>query len=157
MTADQYPYTSGSTVLTAVIQNNALNEQGAQGGIGRVAPTDILLASAPRHPEYEGKTLQDLCEQFGLPAEAAAQRVLDEEGRGVVVVLEMMDEADVSTVMRHATTLVVFDPATIMDTGTYADPRQYPAGMRHVFVNGVPVMRDGRHTGARPGRALRRA
>ena len=225
VTADQYPYTSGSTVLTAVIQNNALNEQGAQGGIGRVAPKDILLASAPRHPEYEGKTLQDLCEQFGLPAEAAAQRVLDEEGRGVVVVLETMDEADVRTVMRHRTTmigsdgvpaagakphprlygtfprvlgryaraegllplaeavyrmtgfpatkfrlpergfvragfyadLVVFDPATIMDTGTYADPRQYPAGMRHVFVNGVPVMRDGRHSGARPGRALRRA
>jgi N-acyl-D-amino-acid deacylase len=52
--------------------------------------------------------------------------------------------------------LVVFDPATIMDTGTYADPRQYPTGVHHVFVNGTAVVREGQHTGARPGRALRR-
>jgi len=53
--------------------------------------------------------------------------------------------------------LVVFDPATILDTGTYDDPRQYPTGIHQVFVNGVQVMRDGRHTGARPGRGLRRS
>jgi N-acyl-D-amino-acid deacylase len=52
--------------------------------------------------------------------------------------------------------LVLFDPATIIDTATYAAPRQYPRGIRHVFVNGIQVVRDGQHTGARPGRALRR-
>ena len=52
--------------------------------------------------------------------------------------------------------LVLFDPRTILDTGTYADPRQYPKGIHHVFVNGVQVVQNGQHTGARPGRALRR-
>jgi N-acyl-D-amino-acid deacylase len=53
--------------------------------------------------------------------------------------------------------LVVFDPARILDVGTYEDPNHPPAGIHHVFVNGVSVVRDGAHTGARPGRALRRA
>lgn len=223
-TADQYPYTSGSTVLFAIIQNNALNEKGAQGGVGHVEPKNILFASTPHHPEHEGKTLQDLSEQFGLPAEAAALRVLEQEGLGAVVIVEIMDERDVRTVLRHPTTmigsdgipgaganphprlygtfprvlgryartegllsleeavyrmtgfparkfrlrdrgfvragyyadLVPFDPATIIDTATYAAPRRYPAGIRHVIVNGSHVVRDGQHTKARPGRTLRR-
>jgi N-acyl-D-aspartate/D-glutamate deacylase len=223
-TADQYPYTAGSTVLHAIVQNYAFSEQGEHGGIGRVEPKNVLFASTPRHPAYEGKTLQDLCDQFGLSAEAAARRVLEEEGLGAVVIVEIMDEADVRTVLRHPTTmigsdgipaaganphprlygtfprvlgryaraegllsleeavhrmtgfpatkfqlrdrgfiraglyadLVLFDPQTVIDTGTYTDPRRYPVGIRHVFVNGVQVVRDGQHTGARPGRALRR-
>ena len=50
--------------------------------------------------------------------------------------------------------VVVFDPATIADRATFDQPHQYAVGMRHVLVNGVPVLRDGEHTGARPGRAL---
>jgi N-acyl-D-amino-acid deacylase len=57
----------------------------------------------------------------------------------------------------HFADLVLFDPARIADTATYSDPRRHPAGISHVFVNGVEVVRDGAHTGARPGRALRRA
>jgi N-acyl-D-aspartate/D-glutamate deacylase len=53
--------------------------------------------------------------------------------------------------------LVLFDPATIDDVATYDAPRRYPAGMSAVWVNGTCVMTDGVHTGARPGRALRRA
>jgi N-acyl-D-aspartate/D-glutamate deacylase len=52
--------------------------------------------------------------------------------------------------------LVVFDPARIRDTATYDDPRRFPDGIRAVFVNGVAVARDGAHTSARPGRAVRR-
>lgn len=51
--------------------------------------------------------------------------------------------------------LVVFDPATIADHATYESPRQYATGVRHVFVNGVAVLKDGEHTGATPGRALK--
>jgi N-acyl-D-amino-acid deacylase len=50
--------------------------------------------------------------------------------------------------------VVVFDPATIADHATFEKPHQYAVGMRHVLVNGVPVLRDGDHTGATPGRAL---
>ena len=50
--------------------------------------------------------------------------------------------------------VVVFDPATIADHATFEKPHQYAVGMKHVFVNGVQVIKDGEHTGAKPGRAL---
>jgi N-acyl-D-amino-acid deacylase len=224
-TADQYPYTAASTALIAVLQNDAFNERGRDGGLGRVNPEDVLIASAPKHPEYEGKTLRDLCETFGLEPEAAARRVVDEEGLSALAVVEVMDEQDVRTVMRHPSTmigsdgipaidgkphprlygtfprvlgryardqqilsmaeavhrmtgfpatkfriaergfvreglfadLVIFDPRTIRDTATFHDPHRFPAGIVHVFVNGVAVVRDGRHTAERPGKGLRRS
>ena len=51
--------------------------------------------------------------------------------------------------------LVVFDPATIADRATFAQPRQYAEGVRHVVVNGQLVVDGGRLTAARPGQALR--
>jgi N-acyl-D-amino-acid deacylase len=50
--------------------------------------------------------------------------------------------------------VVVFDPATIADRATFEKPHQYAVGMKQVFVNGVQVIKDGEHTGAKPGRAL---
>jgi N-acyl-D-amino-acid deacylase len=50
--------------------------------------------------------------------------------------------------------VVVFDPATIADKATYDNPHQYAVGVKHVFVNGVQVLKDGEHTGAKPGRAV---
>jgi N-acyl-D-amino-acid deacylase len=222
VTADQYPYTAGSTSLAAVVQNGAFRAD-SPGGIGRMSATDVLIASAPVHPEWEGLRLSDLAGRWGLADEEAARRVIAEEGEGCFVVIFTMDEADVRTVLAHPTTmigsdgvpagskphprlygcfprvlgryvreervidlpaaihrmtgmpaakfrladrglvragafadLVVFDPATIAETGTYEDPRRFPAGIRAVYVNGTPVARDGRHTGARPGRAVRR-
>jgi N-acyl-D-amino-acid deacylase len=55
-----------------------------------------------------------------------------------------------------AADIVVFDPRTIEDRGTPREPAQPPVGMTHVIVNGEVVLRDGRPTEARPGRALRR-
>jgi N-acyl-D-amino-acid deacylase len=50
--------------------------------------------------------------------------------------------------------VVVFDPVTIADRATFENPHQYAVGVRHVFVNGTQVIRNGEHTGAKPGRAL---
>jgi N-acyl-D-amino-acid deacylase len=50
--------------------------------------------------------------------------------------------------------LAIFYPTTIADTATYAKPQQYAVGMRHVFVNGVQVLKDGEHTGAKPGQVV---
>jgi N-acyl-D-amino-acid deacylase len=51
--------------------------------------------------------------------------------------------------------VVVFDPAKIQDHATFEKPHQYATGVLHVFVNGTQVLKDGEHTGARPGRVVR--
>ena len=50
--------------------------------------------------------------------------------------------------------ITVFDPGRIEDRATFTDPHQFPVGILHVVVNGVPVVRDGSLTGAKPGRVL---
>jgi N-acyl-D-amino-acid deacylase len=222
VTADQYPYTAGSTSLHAVVHNGAFRGDGS-GGLGQLGADEVLISSAPLHPEWEGQTLAALGATWGLGTEAAAQRVLAGEGEACFVVVFTMDEADVQTVLAHPTTmigsdgvptggkphprlygcfarvlghyvreervldlptaihrmtglpatkfqlrdrgmvragafadLVVFDPARIADVATYAEPRRFPPGIRAVYVNGVAVRRDAVHTGARPGRGLRR-
>ncbi|MBN1290813.1 MAG: D-aminoacylase [Candidatus Latescibacteria bacterium] len=51
--------------------------------------------------------------------------------------------------------LVVFDPDTVIDKATFADPHKYPEGIDHVIVNGVPVIQHGEHTGNLPGKILK--
>lgn len=51
--------------------------------------------------------------------------------------------------------IVVFDPATIADRATFENGHQYAIGVHHVVVNGVPVLRNGETTTARPGRVVR--
>lgn len=84
-------------------------------------------------------TLEDAVRKFtALPA---ARVGLDDRG-----VLKAGLYADIT----------IFDPNTVCDRATFVDPVQLSVGIRHVIVNGVPVVRNGAVTGARPGRALRR-
>ena len=53
--------------------------------------------------------------------------------------------------------ITVFDPKTIRDGSTYEDPHHFSEGVRHVVVNGRPVLQDGKMTGALPGRILRKS
>jgi N-acyl-D-amino-acid deacylase len=53
--------------------------------------------------------------------------------------------------------IAVFDPTTIRDHATFAEPHRYATGVHHVLVNGVPVLLNGEHTGATPGRFVRRS
>ncbi len=52
--------------------------------------------------------------------------------------------------------VTIFDPATVIDRSTYEKPFAYPDGLVHVIVNGVSVLENGKPTGAKPGRALRK-
>jgi N-acyl-D-amino-acid deacylase len=54
-----------------------------------------------------------------------------------------------------AADVVVFDPATIRETNSFEKPKSYATGVRYTIVNGVVVIDDGKHTGARPGRPLK--
>ncbi len=53
-----------------------------------------------------------------------------------------------------AADLVVFDPATVRETNSFEKPKSYPVGIPYTIVNGTVVIDGGKHTGARPGRAL---
>jgi N-acyl-D-amino-acid deacylase len=115
------------------------------------APEGVFLKSFP-HPRAYGNFARLLGKYVRdeklIPLEEAIRRLsglpatnlgLDKRGR-----LAEGYFADV----------VVFDPKTIADRATYASPHRYSVGMQHVFVNGVQVLKNGEHTGAKPGRAL---
>jgi len=117
-----------------------------------LAPEGVFLESNP-HPRAYGsfaRLLGRYVRDEGLiPLEEAVRRLTSFpaetfgiERRGV---LEPGAFADV----------VVFDPATIADHATFAEPHQYATGVSHVFVNGVHTLRDGEHTGAMAGRFVR--
>jgi dihydroorotase/N-acyl-D-amino-acid deacylase len=193
-------------------------------GLTSTEPETVQIASAPGHPEWEGKTLAVLAAESGEPAEDVARRIVDALGDAATAIFHTMSEDDVQAVLRHPTTmigsdglptldgtphprlygtfarvlgryardlgvltiaeavhrmtgfpakkfglvdrgvirpgafadLVLFDPARIADAGTYEDPHHPPAGIACVLVNGTVVVRDGTHSGARPGRVLRR-
>lgn len=55
----------------------------------------------------------------------------------------------------HFADVVVFDPETIADKATFDKPHQYATGVKHVWINGTRVVKDGKHTGRKPGRVVR--
>ncbi len=101
--ADQYPYTAGSTILSAVFRDGQL-----RGVVGDLRPQDVVIASTAAHPEWEGKSLAALGQAMACTPEKAASRVLAEDS-GVTVVLHAMCEDDVRTVMRHPSTMIGSD------------------------------------------------
>jgi N-acyl-D-amino-acid deacylase len=118
------------------------------------AGSDGLLVGAKPHPRAWGtfpRYLGHYVRELGvLTLEDAVHHMT---GRPAAR-LGLPDRGTVA--VGHAADLVVFDPATVSDTATYDEPRQTPEGIPYVLVNGVPVIDDGRHTGARPGHAIRR-
>lgn len=114
--------------------------------------TDCLLGGKPHprvygsFPRVLGKYVRDekvlsieeaVRKMTGKPAE-----VFGIKSRGI---LKKGNYADI----------VIFDPATVKDNGTYVDPVQYPTGIKYVLINGEVVIDNGKHTGARPGKLLR--
>ena len=116
-----------------------------------VAPEGIFLRSNP-HPRAYGsfaRLLGKYVRDEGLiPLEEAVRRLsalpadnmkLDRRGR---------------LLTGHYADIVIFDQATIRDHATFDRPHQFASGVRDVLVNGVPVLREGEHTGATPGRVV---
>ena len=101
--ADQYPYTAGSTILSAVAAGGRLG-----GAVGTLEPDHVVIASTAAHPDWEGRSLAALMTEFGADLAATLARVLGEEP-GATVVLHSMSEDDVQTVMRHPSTMIGSD------------------------------------------------
>ncbi len=214
ISSDAYPYTAGSTTLAALVQG---------GVIERAAPSDVLIASTLVQHEYDGKTLEDICQLTGKSLQQTVAELIAGEGESTVAIIFGMDEADVRRVLAHPTTmigsdgipsvagnphprlygtfacvlgkyvrdtqlltleeavhrmtglpaqkfrlrdrglicdgsyadLVIFDPQTVADVGTYQEPRRHPPGIYSVIVNGIVTIEQGRHRGTRNGRLLR--
>lgn len=119
---------------------------------GAWAPYGPLSTGVP-HPRTYGTFPRVLGryvrERKVLPLEAAIHRMTALPARRV----GLHDRGTIAPGMRAD--LVAFDPDTVLDRATFERPHQYPAGIPHVWVNGVPVIRGGEHTGARPGRGAR--
>ncbi len=101
--ADQYPYTAGSTILSAVYRDGKL-----RGVIGDLKAEDVVIASTASHPAWEGRSLAQLGTEMRCTPEQAAERVLAADS-GVTVILHAMSEEDVRTVMRHPSTMIGSD------------------------------------------------
>ena len=218
------PTPPASTVLAAVVSTSP-----APGGhgVGARRPDDVVLASAPEHPSWEGRTHRGPRRGVGRRRRSTPRGACSTpSGMNAAVVMHNMSEDDVRTVLappehddrlrrpadarRASPTRASTAPSrassgttsrelgrahargggapddrapgasasgsrtaadrapapsptsssstrrAIADVATYADPHHPPAGIARVFVNGREVVRDGAHTGARPGRALRR-
>ncbi|HEX6159556.1 MAG TPA: amidohydrolase family protein, partial [Thermoanaerobaculia bacterium] len=118
---------------------------------GAPATEGVFLESSP-HPRAYGNFANLLGryvrDEKLIPLEEALRRLTSLPASNLGI-------ADRGTLRPGAfADVVVFDPDTIAARATFAQPHQYAAGMQHVFVNGTRILRDGEHTGAKPGRVV---
>ncbi|HEY1385931.1 MAG TPA: D-aminoacylase [Dongiaceae bacterium] len=124
------------------------------GSDGRaVGPGGALVRELP-HPRFYGafaRILGHYTRDLGL---LTLSQAVHKMTGGPAAALGLVDRG----ILRSgaAADIAIFDAATIADRATFEDPRRYPAGISHVLVNGVRVVANGVHTGALPGRLLRR-
>jgi len=114
---------------------------------------DGLLGSEHPHPRAYGTFPRILrkyvCEEHALTLEDAIRKF-------TALPAQRMRFADRGVLKEGmAADIVIFDPATIHDLATFEQPNQLSEGMEYVLVNGVPVIAEGKMTGALPGRVLR--
>jgi N-acyl-D-amino-acid deacylase len=117
-----------------------------------LAPEGMFLNANP-HPRAYGNFARLLGkyvrEQRVIPLEEAIRRLTALPAQN----LRIRNRG--SLTLGYFADVVVFNPETIQDHATFAEPHQYATGVSHVFVNGVQVLADGEHTGATPGRVVR--
>lgn len=117
-----------------------------------IAPEGVFLLSNP-HPRAYGSFARVLAkyvrEEKVLTLEAAIHKL------ATLPAMTMKIDQRGELKNGYYADVVVFDPAKIQDHATFIKPHQYATGMLHVFVNGKQVLKDGEHTGAKPGRFVR--
>ena len=118
-----------------------------------VAPSGTTGQGKP-HPRFYG-TFAKVLGQYSrdenlLPLHAALWKMTGASARA----LGLKDRGLLRA--GFAADVTVFDPVTVAERATYAEPHQFAAGIDHVLVNGAQVLRDGEHTGMLTGRILRR-
>lgn len=117
-----------------------------------LAPEGVFLKSNP-HPRAYGNVARLLGkyvrEEKVIPLEEAIRRLTSLPAKN----LKIKDRG--ALLKDYYADVVVFDPAKVSDHATFDKPHQYATGMVHVFVNGKQVLKDGEHTGGKPGVVVR--
>ena len=120
--ADQYPYSRGSTALDQLVSADAFR---ASTNFGLVSAAAVMIASAPRNPGWEGRTLESIAFDLGLDAADAARRVVESEGRGCMVVVANQTEENIALILKE-------DFVMIGSDGIPAGSRPHPR-LHHTF------------------------
>jgi N-acyl-D-amino-acid deacylase len=119
---------------------------------GSLAPEGVFLKSNP-HPRAYGNVARLLGKYVRdekiIPLEEAIRRLTTLPAQN----LHLQHRGALSS--GYYADIVIFDPAKIADHATYEKPQQYATGVVDVFVNGTQVLKDGEHTGAKPGMVVR--
>lgn len=119
---------------------------------GSMAPEGVFLKSS-QHPRAYGNFARVVGkyarDEHSMPLQEAIRKLSNLPARNLK--LKKRGELKVG----NFADVLVFDPAKVMDHATYARPHQYATGMTHVFVNGIQVLKEGEHTGAKPGRFVK--
>jgi N-acyl-D-amino-acid deacylase len=124
------------------------------GSDGRAVAPDSVAGQGRPHPRFYGtfpRVLGRYARDLGVLSLPTAVHKMT---GGPAEILGLVDRGLLREGYRAD--LTVFDPATVIDRATYDDPSQYPLGISTVIVNGVLVVEASQHTGALPGRVLRR-
>ena len=119
---------------------------------GALAAEGVFLKSNP-HPRAYGNVARLLGkyvrEEKVIPLEDAIRKLTAQPASNLKIARRGLLKPG------YFADIVIFDPASIQDHATFEKPHQYASGVRHVFVNGVQVLKDGEHTGAKPGRFVK--
>jgi len=119
---------------------------------GSYEPVGVFLKSNP-HPRAYGNFARVLGKYVRDEKIISLQEAIRKLSKLPATNLKLQKRGELK--LGNFADIVIFDPATIKDNATFDKPHQYAEGMIHVFVNGVQVLKDGDHTGAKPGRFVK--
>jgi N-acyl-D-amino-acid deacylase len=146
--ADVYPYTASSTTIRTLLPDWVL-EGGIEAMLGRLRDpatrgriradmaqgpvlarglewSDIMIASAPSHPEIEGLRLDEIARNWGKdPVEVAFDVIQSEKGRGNIILFQL-DEADLRRALVHPRVMIGSDGSSLATSGPMADGKPHP-------------------------------
>ena len=119
---------------------------------GSFEPSGVFLKSNP-HPRAYGNFSRVLGKYVREEKIISLQEAIRKLSKLPAVNLKIKNRGEIKT--GNYADIVIFDPAKINDKATFEKPHQYAEGMIHVFVNGKQVLKDGEHTGAKPGQFVK--
>ena len=119
---------------------------------GSFEPAGVFLKSNP-HPRAYGNFSRVLGKYVREEKIISLQEAIRKLAKLPATNLKIKNRGEIKT--GNYADIVIFDPAKINDKATFEKPHQYAEGMIHVFVNGKQVLKDGEHTGAKPGQFVK--